>query len=105
MYLPFLPVFAFGVLPYLILKQRNLLERGQAVGAIVTGVAATRGGKRVSFRFLDSVGNIVTGSSPMRAVEAPSPGTVVTAIYDPEKPRRNLLYPAQFVRLKKSLRS
>jgi hypothetical protein len=104
-YFGILPFGAFGLLPYLILKQRNLLERGQPAGAIVTRVSPTRGGRSVAYQFLDYAGNFTTGRVPIKTQEAPSIGATVTVIYDPEKSRRNMLYPAQFVRLKNTSRS
>jgi len=103
-YLVVLPFAAMGVVPYLIFRQKKLLERGQPVGAIVTRVAPVKGGRSVSYQFMDFAGNIITGSATMRSSEAPAVGTTVTVIYDPEKSRRNMLYPAKFVRLRNPYR-
>jgi len=99
----FLPLAVIVTIPLTLLKERKLLESGQAVGAVVTGVAPVKGGKRVSYQFLDSAGNTISGSVS-RSSNVPELGSTVTALYDPGKSRRNMLYPAKFVRLSNPFR-
>ena len=94
----FLPLAVLVMIPLTVLKERKLLEEGQAVGAVVTRVMPAKGDKRVSYQFLDSAGNIISGSVA-RSSNVPEIGSTVTALYDPGKSRRNMLYPAKFVRL------
>jgi len=101
--LAFLPLFVLVAIPLAVLRERKLLESGQAVGAVVTRVAPTKGGKRVSYQFLDSAGNTITGNVS-RSSDVPELGSTVTVLYDPEKSRRSLLYPAKFVRLNNPFR-
>jgi hypothetical protein len=54
----------------------------------------------VSYKFLDFAGNTITGSSTMKSSDAPAIGAIVTALYDPDKSRANVLYPCSFVRLR-----
>jgi hypothetical protein len=99
-YLVLLPIVPFAVISYFVWSQKKLLEWGQAVGAVVTRVAPTKGGKSVSYKFLDFAGNTITGSSTMKSSDAPAIGAIVTALYDPDKSRANVLYPCSFVRLR-----
>jgi len=98
-----LPFVAFIVIPLSVLKEKQLLESGQAVGAVVTRVAPVKGGKSISYRFLDAAGNTVTGAVT-RSSDVPELGSTVTVLYDPSKSRKNMIYPAKFVRLRNPFR-
>jgi hypothetical protein len=98
-----LPFAAFAMIPFTVVKEKRLLESGQPVGAVVTRVAPVKGGKSVSYRFLDAAGNTITGSVT-RSSDVPELGNTVTALYDPSKSRRSMLYPAKFVRLRNPFR-
>lgn len=98
-----LPFAAFVLIPLSVVKEKKLLESGQPVGAVVTRVAPVKGGKSVSYRFLDAAGNTINGSVT-RTSDVPEIGSTVTALYDPSKSRRSMLYPAKFVRLRNPFR-
>jgi hypothetical protein len=94
-------VFALVIvfIPLPILRQKKLLATGQPVGGIVTRNSPVKNGRSVSYQFLDSVGNIVSGSAVVPVSGAPEPGAAVPVLYDPEKPSRNTIYPPQLVKL------
>jgi len=82
-----------------ILSQRKLLQYGQPAPAIVTRSSPVKGGRLVSYRFLDSVNNIIDGRATVSSSKAPEPGAVVAILYDPNNSKRSALYPPQMVRL------
>lgn len=92
-------VVVIVLLPLPILTQRKLLQSGNPTGAIVTRVVPVKNGQSVRYQFLDMAGNEVAGSSMAAKAGAPEPGQAVTVLYDPDRPRRNTLYPPQMVRL------
>lgn len=98
-----LPFVAFIVIPITVVKEKQLLESGQPVGAVVTRVAPVKGGQSVSYRFMDAAGNTVKGAVT-RSSDVPDLGSTVTVLYDPSKSRKNMLYPAKFVRLSNPFR-
>lgn len=99
----FIPVIVSGiVLAFVALKQKKLLETGQPAGAIVTSSMPTKGGRSVSYQFLDSDGNTVSGNVKMKTRIAPNVGKTVTVVYDPDNPKHNTIYPAQYVRIRNS---
>lgn len=99
-FLPF-GVFALVIvlLPLPILRQKKLLQSGSIAGAIVTRVVPVKNGKNVHYQFLDTAGNEVAGSAMISTSQAPEAGQAVTVLYDPDRPKRNSLYPPQMVRL------
>lgn len=82
-----------------ILSQRKLLQYGQPAPAIVTRTTPVKNGRMVSYRFLDSVNNIIDGRVTVSSSKAPEPGAVVAILYDPNNSKRSSLYPPQMVRL------
>jgi hypothetical protein len=78
-------------------KQRRLLEDGRAAPAVIYKVSATKGGKSVRYNFRSQAGTLEKGSGLMARGLAQN-GSVVTIIYDPEKPSRNAPYPFKMVR-------
>ena len=90
-----------------ILSPRRLLQWGQPTAGVLTEVWCTPGGafertlnrgtyaKRtiVRFKFADQNGNLVKGRG--RYASDATPGQVVTVVYDPSRPKRNLLYPLE----------
>ena len=101
LYFMVLPITGIVIIfPFVILRQKRLLESGQPTGAIVTRSAPVKGGRGISYQFLDFANNTVTGNVTMRPGDAPAVGKTVTVLYDPSRPKRNAIYPPQFVRLK-----
>lgn len=102
-WLVLLPAVIFVVvivlLPLPVLTQRRLLQSGNPAGAIVTRVVPVKNGQNVRYQFLDMAGNEVAGSAMASSAGAPELGQAVTVLYDPDRPRRNTLYPPQMVRL------
>ncbi len=84
-----------------VLVQRNLLEWGQPIGAMVTSVPMTRRSRVVHYRFLDTQGDVVSGSTQFDGDPFPQSRSTVTVLFDPRNPRRNALYPTPYARLAK----
>ena len=57
------------------------------------------GNQHVSYQFLDPTGNPVSGKTT--STESEVSGEIVTVLFDPNKPRRNALYPPGLARLAK----
>lgn len=81
--------------------QRHLLEEGRVTPAIVTGHtehSSSHGGKHrsMTYEFQLLSGAIATGKSGT-SKKPPAVGSVITVIYDPERPRRSCVYPPSLV--------
>jgi len=80
--------------------QRRLLEEGRVAPAIVTGHATqtTQHGKHrsMTYDFPLLSGAIASGKSATSS-KPPAIGSVITVIYDPERPQRNKVYPLSLV--------
>ena len=100
---PFLPFAFFAiVIPALLfqpMRQRRLLQTGRPVAAMVARVAPVKGGKAVTYQFVDATGGITTGVSSVLASVAVAPGDAVTALHDAARPKQSTLYPPQLVKL------
>jgi hypothetical protein len=83
---------------FIVRRQWGLLRTGAATGAVVTSSLPERGGRLTAYRFLDQTGREHTGEATSKA--APEIGAIVTILYAPGHPRRNVLYPAPLVRLR-----
>ncbi len=87
--------------PLILRKQRRLLAEGKPAPAVVTRnrqVYSGEGGSHneVCYEFPLLAGGTAKGRSNRR----PKPtGTVLCALYDPDNPRRNTLYPMSLVKL------
>jgi hypothetical protein len=93
-----------------ILLPRRLLQWGQPTAGVLTEVWSRPGGyflKTVSgvvlqrtsvrYKFADRDGNLVKGRG--RYGSNATPGQVVTVVYDPSRPKRNVLYPLEEFRV------
>lgn len=90
-----------------ILSPRRLLQWGQPAAGVLTEVWSRPGGAFmrtwgggqvaqntiVRFKFADPNGNLVKGRG--RYASSATPGQVVTVVYDPSRPKRNVLYPLE----------
>jgi hypothetical protein len=80
--------------------QRRLLEEGRVAPAIVTGhtVHRTQHGKHrsMTYEFQLLSGAPATGKSGTSS-KPPAVGSVITVIYDPDRPRRSRVYPLSLV--------
>jgi hypothetical protein len=97
---------AFGLLIGVVFKsffwpsmELQLLRRGSPARALITEVRTlfTRYGRscRVTFEFRDEVHNATKGSFDWFLSWPPETGDIVTALYDPDDPKRCTLYPAR----------
>jgi hypothetical protein len=79
--------------------QRRLLSEGKAAMGIVRKSRRSSHGKKViTYEYVLPGGRVIKRTSgPTHQVRAP--GTVVTVVYDPEKPTRSALYPLDLVRV------
>lgn len=75
-------------------RSRELLRSGRPTPGIVTQIVSKY---RAQYAFLDSAGNLRKGSTFFEGFKVVS-GTR-TVLYDPEHPRRNLLYPVDVAKL------
>ncbi|HEX4277492.1 MAG TPA: hypothetical protein VHZ74_19175 [Bryobacteraceae bacterium] len=80
-------------------RQWRLLSWGSPVPATVTEVKR-RKNFRVSYDFNLPSGEAMTGKCDRNSV--PRAGSRVCVLYDPDKPRRNTLYPLDMVRLRRA---
>jgi len=102
----FVPVLAFGILLFggvvlstILRSQKRLLSDGKAAPGIVRKSRRSSHGKHVyTYEFTLPGGQTVTRKSgPVhKSVE---PGSIVTVLYDPEKPSRSAIYPLELVRV------
>jgi len=100
--LAFVPAFfamMVWALTRAVLVQRKLLEWGQPAAAMVTNVPTTRRSRVVHYRFLDTQGDVVSGSTQFDGDPFPEPRSTVTVLFDPRNPRRNALYPTPYAKL------
>ena len=97
---------AFGLLTGVVFKsffwpsrELQLLRRGSPVRAVITEVRMLPSNfsrcYRVTFEFRDEVNNTTTGSFDWFLSWTPETGDIVTALYDPDDPKRCTLYPAR----------
>jgi hypothetical protein len=92
--------FAWGFV-WLIRRQWNLLAEGRPAPAIVTSVKRTDKAVLVRYEFPLLNGAIQKGKTNTSRKAIPGIGDVVCVLYDPDNPRRNALYPLQFVRMER----
>jgi hypothetical protein len=78
-------------------RQWLLLSTGQATAGTVTATRRVKGGLSTTYQFNDQTGEERAGKTTVPRKEAPEIGAVVTILFDPENPRRNVLYPAPLV--------
>jgi hypothetical protein len=97
---------AFGLLTGVVFKsffwpsmELQLLRRGSPARAAITEVRTLFTGYgrscRVTFEFRDEVQNATKGSFDWFLSWTPETGDIVTALYDPDNPKRCTLYPAR----------
>jgi len=96
-------IAALGGLCLLIISgQRQLLTEGRAAPAVVTAHRvhqSSHGGKHASivYEFPLLSGAVASGKSSTSA-KPPAVGSVICVLYDPDRPKRNALYPLSLVR-------
>jgi len=77
----------------------QLLSRGRPARAVITQVRSYVGkygnSYRVSFEFQDEVHNVMKGSCGWFLFWPPEVGDIVTALYNPDDPKRCTLYPVR----------
>jgi len=86
------------VLPWIIRSQRRLLSEGRVAMGIVKKSRRSKDGRVYSYDFTLPEGRVVSGRTHSKRLKL-EPGAAITVIYDPEKPRRNALYPLDLVRI------
>jgi hypothetical protein len=77
-------------------RQMRLLAEGQTAPGRMTGVRRTKT-LSVLYEFETPDGATIKGRSPVS--KRPEEGATLCVLYDPDRPRRNSLYPMQLVRL------
>ena len=92
----FTPILVFfGVIGWMLFRTRRLIAFGTPAGALITKV--TRG-RRGGIRYQYQVGTEwLTGSGPLPHELTVREGDIMTALYDPNKPRRSIAYPSRLV--------
>jgi hypothetical protein len=96
-------IAAFGVLCLVLIhRQRRLLSEGRVASATVTGHEKHHGShggthRSISFTFKLLSGAMASGKSGASS-KPPALGSVITVVYDPDRPRRNAVYPFSLVR-------
>ncbi len=89
--------FCAWLILYQILREKRLLSDGRPGPAVVTRLRNTKDGKMVYYTFATLSGSVLSGKSgPMR--NAPAVGSLQCVLYEPDRTRRNAMYPFQFVR-------
>jgi hypothetical protein len=89
---------AGGFMLLFLQREKRLLAEGQPAPAIVTRIGRTQHGKVVYYDFQPRGSSALHGrTGPVS--KAPGVGDVICVLYDPEKPRRNRVYPMRLVRL------
>jgi len=85
-----------------LLLQRRLVQSGRPAPGVVSRVSPTKGGRNVSYVFLDTAGSEVSGKTmaPFFSGPLPEPKQTITVLFDPGRPSRNSLYPARMVEIK-----
>jgi hypothetical protein len=97
---------AFGLMIGVVFKsllwpsgELQLLSRGRPARAVITQVRSYVGkygnSYRVSFEFHDEVHNVMKGSCGWFLFWPPEVGDIVTALYNPDDPKRCTLYPVR----------
>jgi len=97
----FFPLICGGLLSLFILPIRRqwlVVSTGKATAGVVTGSRRVEGfGLSTIYEFRDRAGVKRVGKTTVRSNDAPRIGATVTILFDPENPRRNVLYPAPLV--------
>jgi hypothetical protein len=86
------------VLLFIIRKQTGLLRDGAAAAGFVTGHRRVKGGRILLYEFRLPDGTQVKGRGGQSRTP-PEIGSIVTVLYNPERPRSNAPYPLDAVRL------
>jgi hypothetical protein len=100
-YTVFFPLAVFLVIPFIVWRQRSLLEYGTPAGAVVERVAPMKGGWMITYQFLGASGDTVKGRCSVSV--KPNAGDTITVVYDPERPKRSARYPLKYVTLEDAL--
>jgi hypothetical protein len=84
----------------LIRRQWTLVSMGEATGGtVIESRRAAKGGRLITYSFVDQTGLKHIGKSLVSGKATPTVGAIVTVLFAPENPNRNVLYPAPLVRL------
>jgi hypothetical protein len=87
-----------GLILYILGRQKRLLSEGRPAPGIVTRELRGQHGRVAQYEF--SAGSkVLRGRSKVRR-GAPKVGDTVCVIYDPERPRRNEMFPMELVKLR-----
>jgi hypothetical protein len=90
-----------AILLFSIRRQRRLLEDGRAAPAVVTGHKSSHSSHSkhysMTYDFALLSGAVVKGKAGT-SKNAPPVGSVITVIYDPERPEKSRVYPFSLVR-------
>jgi hypothetical protein len=100
-YTVFLPFAVFLVIPFVVWRQKSLLEYGMPAGAVVERVAPTKGGWMITYQFLGASGDTVKGRCSVSV--KPNAGDTITVVYDPDRPKRSARYPLKYAKLEDAL--
>jgi hypothetical protein len=93
------PAIAAAVMLGFVRRQRYLLSDGKAAMGIIRKIRpAGHGNKVMTYAYQVPGGGILTKKSSAKR-KASQPGTVITVLYDPEKPTRSTIYPLELVRI------
>jgi hypothetical protein len=88
-----------GLFWIMIARQSRLLREGRPAPAIVTRTRRTDKTVIVNYEFRLLSGATRKGRSSAGRKHIPAEGSIVCVLYDPDNPKRNALYPFQFVKL------
>ena len=82
-------------------REKHLLKWGRPVCAMIVNVLPDEGYFSVRYRFLDATGNPVAGGARMSPSANPATGQILTVLYDPARPRCNMIYrgPTRWIQL------
>ena len=89
--------FVAWLITRIVAWQRRLLAEGRPAPAIVTKIARTQNGKVAHYVFMVMSGKMIEGKS-MPQKHPPSVGSMLNVIYEPDRERRNSVYPLSLVR-------
>ncbi len=96
--IPLLASVICGALLYNFIQAWKLLKFGTATGAVVTRADISNNGRAIHYDFYDRTRGIISGrigaSSPL-----PSIRSIIVVIYNPVRPKRNIIYPYDALRL------
>ena len=95
---PAMLVFLCGLLQWFVRCQKNLLSEGKAVMGIVRKTHRSQHGQAVTFEYTLPDGQVMRRRSGPTHRKLQT-GSIVTVLYDPEKPTRTALYPMELVRI------